>query len=47
MWGHEFGAGTTVYLTQDRKYHAATVVSLNFQSDKEDSTTHVGNEMNC
>ena len=46
MWGHEVGAGTTVYLTADRRYHAATVVSLNFQSDKKDSTTHVGNAMN-
>ncbi len=46
MWGQEIGGGTTVYLTEDRKYHAATVVSLNFQSDKEDSTTHVGNQMN-
>jgi len=46
MWGQEIGGGGTVYLTGDRKYHAATVVSLNFQSDKKDSTTHVGNEMN-
>ena len=46
MWGQEIGGGTTVYLTGDRKYHAATVGSLNFQSDKEDSTTHVGNQMN-
>lgn len=46
MWGQEIGGGTTVYLTEDRKYHAATMVSLNFQSDKEDSTTHVGNQMN-
>lgn len=46
MWGQEIGVGTTVYLTQDRRYHAATVWSMNFQSDKEDSTTHVGNQMN-
>jgi hypothetical protein len=46
MWGEEVGGGTTVYLTEDRKYHAATVASLNFQSDKEDSTTHVGNQIN-
>src|SRR5262245_61661261 len=46
MWGHELGAGTTVYLTEDRKYHAATVVSFNFQSSKKDSTTRVGNQMN-
>ena len=46
MWGQEIGAGTTVYVTEDRKYHAATTVSLNFSSDKQDSTTHVGNAMN-
>jgi hypothetical protein len=46
MWGHELGAGTTVYLTKDRKYHAATMVSFNFQSKKEDSETKVGNAMN-
>jgi hypothetical protein len=46
MWGHEVGAGTTVYLTADRKYHAATTVSFNFQSKKEDSETKVGNAMN-
>ena len=46
MWGQEIGAGTTVYLTENRQYHAATVVSLNFQSDKQDSTTHVGDQMN-
>jgi hypothetical protein len=46
MWGHEPGAGTTVYLTKDRKYHAATMVSFNFQSKKQDSETKVGNAMN-
>ena len=39
-------AGVTGYLTEDRKYHAATAVSFNFQSKKEDSETKVGNDMN-
>jgi hypothetical protein len=46
MWGHEIGFGTTVYLTENRKYHAATLMSFNFQSKKEDSETKVGNQMN-
>ena len=46
MWGHELSAGTTVYLNEARSYHAATVVSFDFQSKKEDSETKVGNAMN-
>jgi len=46
MWGQEIGFGTTAYLTEDRKFHAATMVSFNFQSKKEDSDTKVGNVMN-
>ena len=46
MWGHELSAGTTVYLNEGRQYHAATVVSFDFQSKKEDSETKVGNAMN-
>ena len=46
MWGHELSVGTTVYLDQARKYHAATVASFDFQSKKEDSETKVGNAMN-
>ena len=46
MWGQEFGVGTTVYLTENRQYHAATTASFNFQSKKEDSDTQVGNAMN-
>ena len=46
MWGHELSAGTTVYLNEARSYHAATVVSFDFQSKKEDSETRVGNAMN-
>ena len=46
MWGHELMFGTTVYLNEARKYHAATVASFNFQSTKESSETKVGNAMN-
>ena len=46
MWGQELGFGTTVYLTENRQYHAATIASFNFQSKKEDSDTQVGNAMN-
>ena len=46
MWGHELSAGTTVYLNEARSYHAASVVSFDFQSKKEDSETKVGNVMN-
>jgi len=38
--------GTTVYLNAARQYHAASVVSFDFQSKKEDSRTKVGNVMN-
>lgn len=46
MWGHEILFGTTVYLTENKAYHAATAVSFDFQSKKEDSETKVGNAMN-
>ena len=46
MWGHELGLGTTVYLTESKQYHAATMVSFDFQSKKEDSETKVGNQIN-
>jgi hypothetical protein len=46
MWGHEIGIGTTVYLNEARKYHAATMASFNFQSEKEDSNAQVGTAMN-
>jgi hypothetical protein len=46
MWGQEVMAGVTGYLTEDRKYHAATAVSFNLQSKKEDSETKAGNAMN-
>jgi len=46
MWGHEVMFGTTVYLNEARKYHAAAVASFNVQSTKEGSDTKVGNAMN-
>jgi hypothetical protein len=46
MWGHEFSFGTTVYLNETKQYHAATIASFDFQSEKEDSETKVGNAMN-
>jgi len=46
MWGHELSFGTTGYLNESRQYHAATLVSFDFQSKKEDSETKVGNAMN-
>lgn len=46
MWGHEPAFGATVYLTADKKFHASTVTSFNFQSKKEDSETKVGNAVN-
>jgi hypothetical protein len=46
MWGHEIAVGTTVYLTESKQYHAASVVSFDFQTKKEDSETKVGNAMN-
>jgi hypothetical protein len=46
MWGQELQLGTTAYLTEDKKFHAATMASFNFQSKKEDSETQVGNAMN-
>jgi hypothetical protein len=46
MWGHELAFGTTVYLNDAKQYHAATIVSFDFQSKKEDSEVKVGNAMN-
>ena len=46
MWGQEFSVGTTVYLTEPRQWHAATLATFDFQSKKEDSETKVGNVMN-
>ena len=46
MWGYEPAVGTTVYLSEKRQYHAATIVSFNSQSKKEDSENKVGNAIN-
>jgi hypothetical protein len=46
MWGHELAVGTTVYLTESRQWHAATLATFDFQSKKENSETKVGNAMN-
>jgi hypothetical protein len=46
MWGNEISIGSTVYLTETRQFHAATIASFDFQSKKEDSETKVGNAMN-
>ncbi len=46
MWGNELAVGTTVYLNETKQYHAATVLSFDFQSKKKDSETKVGNAMN-
>ena len=46
MWGNEFSVGTTVYLNEAKQYHAATVLTFDVQSKKEDSETKVGNAMN-
>ena len=32
MWGQEFSGGTTVYLTESRQWHAATLATFDFQS---------------
>jgi hypothetical protein len=46
MWGNELSAGTTVYLDEKKAFHAATVMSFDIQSKKEDSETKVGNQIN-
>jgi hypothetical protein len=46
MWGHELAIGTTVYLDETRKFHAATMATFDFQSEKKDSETRVGNILN-
>jgi hypothetical protein len=46
MWGFEPVVATTVYLDENRKYHAATSLTFDFQSKKDDSDTKVGNQMN-
>jgi hypothetical protein len=46
MWGFEPAVATTVYFDEHRKYHAATALTLDFQSKKEDSENKVGKQLN-
>jgi hypothetical protein len=46
MWGHEPSFGTTVYLTESRKYHASTVASVTFNTKKRNTESQVGTAMN-
>src|SRR5262249_31926925 len=46
QWGNEFSLGTTVYLNEKKQYHAATIMSFDVQSKKEDSESKVGNQIN-
>ena len=43
MWGHELSLGTTVYLTENKAWHAATNAAFEFHSKKQDSIAQVGN----
>jgi hypothetical protein len=42
MWAHELSAGATVYLDENRAWHAATLAALEFHSGKKDSQAKVG-----
>jgi hypothetical protein len=42
MWGHEFSFGTTVYLNETKQYHAATLVSFDFQSERKTAKPRSG-----
>jgi hypothetical protein len=46
MWAQEVLLGTTVFLNETKTLHAATTATFDFQSEKEDSTTKVGNILN-
>jgi len=46
MWAQEVLLGTTVFLNGTRSMHAATMATFDFQSEKEGSTTKVGNILN-
>jgi hypothetical protein len=43
MWGHEWALGTTLYLTENKAWHAATNAAFEFHSGKRDSDAQVGN----
>jgi hypothetical protein len=46
MWAHEILLGTTIYLNKEKTWHAATTATFDFQSEKADSDTTVGNILN-
>ena len=46
MWAQEVLLGTTVFLNETKSVHAATRAAFDFQSEKEGSTTKVGNILN-
>jgi hypothetical protein len=46
MWAQEVLLGTTVFLNDTKTLHAATTATFDFQSEKEDSSTKVGNILN-
>lgn len=46
MWAQEILVGSTVYLNRQRTLHAATTATFDFQSEKKDSDTKVGNILN-
>ena len=46
MWAQELLFGTTVYLNETKRLHAASTATIDFQSEKENSSTKVGNILN-
>jgi hypothetical protein len=46
MWAQEVLLGTTFFLNDTKTLHAATTATFDFQSEKEDSNTKVGNILN-
>jgi hypothetical protein len=46
MWAQEVLLGTTVFLNDTKTLHAATTATFDFQSEKQDSSTKVGNILN-
>jgi hypothetical protein len=46
MWAQEALVGTTIFLNDKKSVHAATTAAFDFQSEKENSRTKVGNILN-
>jgi hypothetical protein len=46
MWAQEVLLGTTIFLNDTKTLHAATTATFDFQAEKEDSSTKVGNILN-